>query len=142
MVTKQGTDGKQIKLLSNYFRLVTKPQWRIVHYHVEFAPEIEIVRVRCGVLSQHAESFGTGYLFDGSQLFTTKKFDKDVTVLQATSKQGVNYTITIKFVGYISTAEPRFLQVLNLILRRSMKGLNLEQVGRNLFDPHARVSYC
>ncbi|XP_017858424.1 PREDICTED: protein piwi [Drosophila arizonae] len=140
VVTKQGSDGKQIKLLSNYFRLNTKPQWRIVHYHVDFAPEIELVRVRCGVLSEHAKSFGTGYLFDGNQLFTTKKFDEDVTVLQATSKQGVNYTITIKCVGYISTAEPRFLQVLNLILRRSMKGLNLEQVGRNLFDPHARVS--
>lgn len=131
----------QIRLLSNYYRLQTKPQWRIVHYHVDFAPEIELVRVRCGVLSQHARILGTGYLFDGNQLFTTKKFEQDVTVLKATSKQGVNYTITIKCVGYISTAEPRFLQVLNLILRRAMKGLNLEQVGRNLFDPHARVSY-
>nr|QID20010.1 piwi [Drosophila buzzatii] len=140
VVTKQGSDGNRIKLLSNYYRLNTKPQWRIVHYHVDFSPEIEVLRVRCGVLSEHARSLGTGYLFDGSQLFTTKKFDEDVTVLQVTSKQGVNHTITIKYVGYISTAEPRFLQVLNLILRRSMKGLNLEQVGRNLFDPHARIS--
>ncbi|XP_023160702.1 protein piwi [Drosophila hydei] len=140
VVTKRGKEGMQIRLLSNYYRLQTKPQWRIVHYHVDFAPEIELVRVRCGVLSQHARILGTGYLFDGNQLFTTKKFEQDVTVLKATSKQGVNYTITIKCVGYISTAEPRFLQVLNLILRRAMKGLNLEQVGRNLFDPHARVS--
>ncbi|EDW63285.1 protein piwi [Drosophila virilis] len=139
IVTKRGQDGTPIKLLSNFYRLKTKPQWRIVHYHVDFAPEVEVVRVRCGILSEHARILGTGYLFDGAQLFTTKKFEQDVTVLQATSKQGVNYTITIKFVGYISAAEPRFLQVLNLILRRSMKGLNLEQVGRNLFDPHARI---
>jgi len=113
--------------------------WRIAHYHVDFSPEIEMVRVRCGILSNHAAILGTGYLFDGKQLFTAKKFEENVTVLQSRSNQDVDYTITIKFVGFISTAEQRFMQVLNLILRRSMKGLHLEQVGRNLFDPKARV---
>ncbi|EDW02946.1 protein piwi [Drosophila grimshawi] len=139
VLTKRGEEGKPIKLISNFYSLKTRPQWRIIHYHVNFEPEIAVVRVRCGVLSQHAPALGTGYLFDGMQLFTTKKFEQDVTVLKATSKQGVDYTITIKSVGIISSVEPRFLQVLNLILRRSMKGLKLEQVGRNLFDPHARV---
>lgn len=140
VVSKIGKDGEPIKLLSNYFRVKTKPQWRIVHYHVEFTPELESVRVRCGVLSEHARSFGAGYLFDGKQLFTTKKFEEDVTVLQVKSKQGIDYTINIKYVGVISSVEPRFLQVLNLILRRSMKGLKLELVGRNLFDPNSRVA--
>ncbi|KAH8403084.1 hypothetical protein KR222_004302, partial [Zaprionus bogoriensis] len=140
VVTKQGKDGEPIKLLSNFYRVRTKPQWRIEHYHVDFKPEVEALRVRCGILSNHARVLGTGYLFDGKQLFTTKKFEQDVTVLQGKSKQDIEYTITIKRVGFISAVEPRFLQVLNLILRRSMKGLNLEQVGRNLFDPHARVA--
>lgn len=139
VVSKQGKDGAPIKLVSNYYRVKTKPQWRIEHYHVDFKPDIEVLRVRCGVLSNHAAILGKGYLFDGKQLFTTKKFESDVTVLQGKSKQDIDYTITIKCVGFISAAEPRFLQVLNLILRRSMKGLNLELVGRNLFDPHARV---
>lgn len=96
--------------------------------------------MRCGILSNHAAILGTGYLFDGKQLFTTIKFEQDVTVLQSRSKQDIDYKITIKFVGFISPAEQRFMQVLNLILRRSMKGLHLEQVGRNLFDPQARVN--
>ncbi|ALC39293.1 piwi [Drosophila busckii] len=140
VLTKVGTDGQPIQLQSNYFSLRTKPQWEIQHYCVDFVPDIEMVRVRCGVLSEHARILGTGYLFDGKQLFTTKKFEENTVVLNTTSKQGVDYTITIKWVGLISTAESRFLQVLNLILRRSMKGLKLEQVGRNLFDPHAKVA--
>lgn len=139
VVSKQGKDGTPIQLVSNYYRVKTKPQWRIEHYHVDFMPEVEVLRVRCGILSEHAAVLGKGYLFDGKQLFTTKKFEQDVTVLQGKSKQDIDYTITIKCVGFISAVEPRFLQVLNLILRRSMKGLNLELVGRNLFDPHARV---
>ncbi|KAL7738918.1 hypothetical protein ACLKA6_016921 [Drosophila palustris] len=140
VVTKSGKDGQPIRLITNFFRVKTTPKWRIAHYHVDFSPDIEMVRVRCGILSNHAAILGTGYLFDGKQLFTTVKFEQDVTVLQSRSKQDVDYKITIKFVGFISPAEQRFMQVLNLILRRSMKGLHLEQVGRNLFDPQARVA--
>lgn len=139
VVSKVGRDGEPIRLITNFFRVKTTPKWRIAHYHVDFSPDIEMTRVRCGILSNHAAILGTGYLFDGKQLFTTRKFDQDVTVLQSRSRQDVDYAITIKFVGFISPAEQRFMQVLNLLLRRSMKGLQLEQVGRNLFDPQARV---
>eukprot|EP00099_Drosophila_melanogaster_P011508 NP_001285825.1 P-element induced wimpy testis, isoform B [Drosophila melanogaster] len=139
LVSKKGTDGVPVMLQTNFFRLKTKPEWRIVHYHVEFEPSIENPRVRMGVLSNHANLLGSGYLFDGLQLFTTRKFEQEITVLSGKSKLDIEYKISIKFVGFISCAEPRFLQVLNLILRRSMKGLNLELVGRNLFDPRAKI---
>ncbi|KAH8412600.1 hypothetical protein KR009_003550 [Drosophila setifemur] len=139
VVSKRGTDGVPIWLLTNFFRLKTKPEWRIVHYHVVFEPSVENLRVRMGILSNHAAFFGSGYLFDGTQLFTLRKLEQDLTVLRAKSKLDIDYTISIKFVGFISTAESRFLQVLNLILRRAMKGLKLELVGRNLFDPQAKV---
>ncbi|KAH8341627.1 hypothetical protein KR059_012367 [Drosophila kikkawai] len=139
ILSKKGTDGQQISLQSNFFRLKTKPEWRIVHYHVQFEPSIENPRVRMGILSDHSKVLGSGYLFDGMQLFTIRKLEKDVSVLRGKSKLNIDYTITVKFVGFISTVEPRFLQVLNLILRRSMKGLKLELVGRNLFDPHAKI---
>ncbi|XP_017099105.2 protein piwi [Drosophila bipectinata] len=139
VVSKKGSDGVPIRLQSNFFRLKTVPEWRIVHYHVEFEPPIENVRVRMGILSDQSNFLGQGYLFDGMQLFSARKYPQDVTVLRVQSKLGTEYTITIKFVGFISTSETRFLQVLNLILRRSMKGLKLELVGRNLFDPHAKI---
>ncbi|EDV32449.2 uncharacterized protein Dana_GF14047 [Drosophila ananassae] len=140
VVTKKGSDGVPIRLQSNFFRLKTVPEWRIVHYHVEFEPPIENIRVRMGILSDQSKFLGAGYLFDGMQLFSVRKYPQDLTVLRVKSKLGTDYTITIKFVGFISTSETRFLQVLNLILRRSMKGLKLELVGRNLFDPHAKIS--
>ncbi|KAH8261817.1 hypothetical protein KR038_009051, partial [Drosophila bunnanda] len=139
IISKKGTEGQPISLQTNFFRLKTKPEWRIAHYHVQFEPSVENPRVRMGILSDHAKVLGSGYLFDGLQLFTTRKYAQEVTVLRGKSKLDIEYTITVKFVGFISTVEPRFLQVLNLILRRSMKGLNLELVGRNLFDPHAKI---
>ncbi|XP_017059225.2 protein piwi [Drosophila ficusphila] len=139
LVSKKGAEGNKVLLQTNFFRLNTKPDWRIVHYHVEFEPTIENPRVRMGILSNHADVLGSGYLFDGMQLFTTRKFEQELTMLKGRSKLDIEYTIKIKCVGFISSAEPRFLQVLNLILRRSMKGLNLELVGRNLFDPQAKI---
>ncbi|BFF94970.1 protein piwi [Drosophila madeirensis] len=139
VVSKKGHEGEPIRLQSNFFRIQTKPEWRVVHYHVDFEPELENIRVRMGILSNHANILGSGYLFDGKQLFTNKKFEKELTVLCGQSKMGIDYKISVKYVGVISNAEPRFLQVLNLILRRSMKGLKLELVGRNLFDPLAKI---
>ncbi|KAL7742990.1 hypothetical protein ACLKA6_011357 [Drosophila palustris] len=101
VVTKSGKDGQPIRLITNFFRVKTTPKWRIAHYHVDFSPDIEMVQVRCGILSNHAAILGTGYLFDGKQLFTTIKFEQDVTVLQSRSKQDVDYKITIKFVGFV-----------------------------------------
>lgn len=35
--------------------------------------------------------------------------------------------------------ESQSLQILNLILRRAMGGLELQLVGRNFYDPDAKV---
>lgn len=138
MISKTGSLGKEITLQTNYFRLLTTPTWKIHQYHVTFAPEIELRRLKSGILSEHRELLG-GYLYDGSKLFTTTKLKEEKTILHTKSKQGEKYVITIKYVGVISMTEWQSLQILNLILRRSMEGLKLQLVGRNFYDPVAKV---
>lgn len=136
--TKCGSQGQPVSLQTNYFRLLTTPTWRIFQYHVDFSPSVELKRVRGGILSEHRSLLG-GYLYDGSKLFTTTKLRDDKTVLQTKSKNGEEYIITIKFVGIISMTEWQSLQILNLILRRAMGCLKLQLVGRNFFDPVAKI---
>lgn len=138
VTSKIGVQGSKILLQTNYFRLKTTPTWRLYQYHVSFSPTIELKRLKGGILSEHRTKLG-GYLFDGSNLFTTVKLDEDQTILHTKSRQGENYVITIKYVGQISMTEWQSLQILNLILRRSMEGLKLQLVGRNFFDPIAKV---
>lgn len=126
-------------LQTNYFRLITLPTWRIYQYHVEFAPSIELKRLKSGILSEHRARFG-GYLYDGSKLFSTVKLPDAQTILHTKSKQGENYVITIKYIGVISMTEWQSLQVLNLILRRAMEGLKLQLVGRDFYDAVAKVT--
>lgn len=138
VISKTGSLGKEITLQTNYFRLLTTPTWKIHQYHVSFSPEIELRRLKSGILSEHRELLG-GYLYDGSKLFTTTKLKEEKTILHTKSKQGENYVITVKYVGVISMTEWQSLQILNLILRRSMEGLKLQLVGRNFYDPVAKV---
>ncbi|XP_039962265.1 protein piwi [Bactrocera tryoni] len=136
--TKMGSGGAPVTLQTNYYRLLTKPTWRIFQYHVDFSPHIELRRVRGGMLSEHRATLG-GYLYDGTKLFTSCKLAEEKTVIRAKSKFGDNYTIVIKYVGVISMTEWQSLQILNLILRRSMEGLKLQLVGRNFYDALAKI---
>ncbi|TMW49547.1 hypothetical protein DOY81_005376 [Sarcophaga bullata] len=138
VTSKMGSQGSKILLQTNYFRLITTPTWRLYQYHVSFSPPIELRRLKGGILSEHRSKLG-GYLYDGSKLFTTVKLPEDQTVLHTKSRQGENYVITIKYVGLISMTEWQSLQILNLILRRSMEGLKLQLVGRNFYDPIAKI---
>ncbi|XP_018800241.1 PREDICTED: protein piwi [Bactrocera latifrons] len=136
--TKMGSGGAPVTLQTNYYRLLTKPTWRIFQYHVDFSPHIELRRVRGGMLSEHRATLG-GYLYDGTKLFTSCKLAEEKTVIRAKSKFGDSYTIVIKYVGVISMTEWQSLQILNLILRRSMEGLKLQLVGRNFYDALAKI---
>lgn len=136
--SKCGISGKQLSLQTNYFRLLTTPAWRIYQYHISFSPEVELRRVRGGILSQYKDLFG-GYIYDGMKMFSTTKLRDDLMNLETTSKSGEKYVITVKYVGVISMKESQSLQILNLILRRALEGLKLQLVGKNFFDAVAKI---
>lgn len=106
-----------------------------------FDPECLAQRVQSFLVGQHRNDIG-GYLFDGAQLFAVRKLHEDENVrveFRTTTRDGTTYTIQMQFTKIVLMSEQESLQVLNLILRRNMKGLNLTLVGRNFYDPAAMV---
>lgn len=99
-----------------------------------------MARLRNALVMQHKDKIG-GFLFDGTQLFLTRELDTEKGIVQFTSKTRTDevYTLTLKFTKIVEMTEQESLQILNLILRRATKGLELQLVGRNFYDAAARV---
>lgn len=137
--SKIGSTGQQFLYKANYFRLRTKPSWAIYQYRVEFAPHIDVSRIRKAIFKAHKSMFD-GYIFDGTMLLTSKRLKEETTQIATRRTDGSEIVLTIRFVGQVRMTEQSSLQVLNLILRRAMEGLRLQQVGRNFFDAVSKIS--
>lgn len=121
-------------LTANYFRLTRKTEWSLYKYHVTFEPEVLMARVRNALIFNHKPKFG-GYLFDGTQLFLTRKLEESQLNLVSTNREDVEHRIKLRFTKQILMSDNESIQVLNLILRRAMQGLQLKLVQRNYYDP-------
>lgn len=139
-VSKKGTSGQKVLLTTNHFRLVKKPDWQLYQYRVDFSPPIEHRRFMDKLIREQKNNLG-GYLFDGTILFLCKKLPDDVTEFMTKDRDGNPIQTTVKFVKLISMLNGESIQILNLILRRSMAALDLQLVGRNFFDAIAKVIF-
>ncbi len=66
--------------------MVSKPNWRLYQYHVDFEPTIQSKRLKIGLVKQRSDLFPNN-AFDGSTLFTTTKLLEEVTTITATTKR-------------------------------------------------------
>lgn len=140
VVSKVGTSGERVRLYSNYFKLVKNKDWMIHQYRVDFEPECVFDRLRKALIWQKKDLFG-GHVFDGQQLFTIKKLPDDITRYAVTARDETVYNVTVKFTNLVSQSENQSIQIMNLILRKAMDSLKLQLVGRNFFDPDAKVKF-
>lgn len=142
VVSKIGQTGKRVPLQANYFTLLRHPDWTIYQYRIDFKPEVHLEAFRKFLIRQLKDDLIGAYLFDGTQLFTLRKLDGgDEFEKMVSGRDDGEVMVCFKFTKVVSMAESASLQILNLILRRAMGGLNLQLVGRNFFDPKATVSF-
>lgn len=113
--TKTGTTGTPVTLQANYFRFLRRPNWQIYRYHVEFKPEVLSEKLRKALIFSQKEMLG-GYLFDGTQLFLTRKLESDVVEKSVTGRiDNETYILVIKFTGEVSMSESTSLQILKWV---------------------------
>lgn len=138
--TKQGSSGKKLKLSANYFQLIRKPHFEFSLYRVDFEPEVEMAPLRKAFVMTQRLLLG-GYLFDGANMiYLTKKLEKTTETFHCESRLGIRHAMTIKDTGTtIRMTDAMATQILNVILRRTMDGLALQLVGRNMYDPKTPV---
>lgn len=136
-----------MKLLSNYFRMVTAPDWTIYQYRVDFSQEEDRTFVKRSWFREavaNNNKFKQGYLFDGSVLFSihpiVQKNDiLSLTILDRNTNDPIK--ITIRLTGEVKSGDQPYLQIFNILLRRVMEKLDLKLLGRKYYDPHAKVDF-
>ncbi|NXP80195.1 PIWL1 protein, partial [Ramphastos sulfuratus] len=138
--SKTGTSGSVIKLVANYFRVMSRPQWALYQYHVGYNPEMEARRLRSALLFQHEKLIGKTHAFDGSLLFLPRKLDNKVTEVFSRTRNGEDVKITITLTNELPPSSPACLQFYNIIFRRILKMLNLQQIGRNYYNPNDSIT--
>lgn len=73
-----GTSGSAIQLTANFFRILSRPQWVLYQYHVDFKPPMESRRLRSALLFHHEEALGSARSFDGALLFLPHRLHSKV----------------------------------------------------------------
>ena len=88
------------------------------------------------MVRDHKETLGD-YIFDGSMLFSINNYCPNGNPLMLTSagSDSKPVNITIKVVGEVYPTSFHYIQFFNIILRKCMENLNLQQLGRNYYDP-------
>ena len=76
----EGTSGDKIKILCNYFEVISQPNWVLYQYHVDFSPLIESRRMRVGLMKPHDALFPMNKAFDGSTIYSLTLLPDEVDV--------------------------------------------------------------
>ncbi|XP_030846820.1 seawi isoform X1 [Strongylocentrotus purpuratus] len=136
---KQAIAGDKIALIANGFKLKTKPDWQLYQYRVDFEPEILNPRARFALLKGHSALLGKGLTLDMDTMYSLFKLAEKVTNLSAERKDGSNVNICVTHVATLNPMAPNTLHLYNVLFRRCLKMINMEQVGRNYYDPTAAI---
>uniref|UniRef100_A0A8C5I0Z8 Piwi domain-containing protein n=1 Tax=Gouania willdenowi TaxID=441366 RepID=A0A8C5I0Z8_GOUWI len=134
--SKSGTSGKPISLSSNFFRLLSCPQWVLYQYHIKFEPPMESRRLRSALIYQHEQTLGKAKIFDGGMLFLPIRLAQKETILHSETRNKEAVKITVTLTNELPPSSPVCIQFYNLILRKILKLLHLQQIGRNYYNPH------
>ncbi|XP_064210077.1 piwi-like protein 1 [Anguilla rostrata] len=133
--SKSGVSGAPIELRANFFRILSRPQWVLFQYHVDYNPPMESRRLRSALLFQHDETLGTARTFDGAILFLPRRLHNTETVLHSETRHGEKVKITVTLTNELPPTSPVCLQFYNIIFRRVLRMLNMQQIGRHYYNP-------
>uniref|UniRef100_A0A674BYW6 Piwi-like RNA-mediated gene silencing 1 n=1 Tax=Salmo trutta TaxID=8032 RepID=A0A674BYW6_SALTR len=135
--SKSGFSGSPIELKANFFKILSRPQWVLYQYHVDFKPVMESRRLRSALIYQHEETLGKARTFDGALLFLPHKLHNTVhtTVLYSETRMGEKVQITVTLTNELPPTSPVCLQFYNIIFRRVLRMLNMQQIGRHYYNP-------
>lgn len=139
-----GTAGTPVRLSANYFKLITHTDWCLYQYRVDFAPEEDRTRIKKMLYAQATKELLTGYVFDGSMMFSSQRISPDPLELFVDPPEGSERTdkirITTRLVADVEVGDYHLIQFFNILLRRCLQFMNLQMVGRNFYDALAKIA--
>ncbi|XP_041456323.1 piwi-like protein 1 [Lytechinus variegatus] len=136
---KKAMSGQAIPLYANGFKLKTRPNWQLHLYRVDFDPQILNPRARFALLKHHQELLGREFTLDMDTMYSIVKLAEKVTNLTSERNDGSTANIKVTHVSTLNPMAPNTLHLYNVIFRRVLKIIKMEQVGRNYYDPKAAI---
>lgn len=134
---ERGIAGKEVSASANYIpiRCKNKAVWQ---YAISYQPEIDSKGMRRRLLFEHSDIVGKVRAFDGAILYLPIQLEQKVTLL--TSIRPTDQAeVTVK-VQLVKTLEPSSCTHLyNVIFKRIMRILQMQQVGRHYYQPKLRI---
>lgn len=115
---KKGATGWKVSLVTNHFKLKTKPNFGVYQYDVSYSPQQESKRVRVGLLRSQSDLIGQVHAFDGMMLFLPIRLPEKETILNVTKFNGDPVVMTIKHTTDVAKDSPSMVQLFNIIFRR------------------------
>ncbi|OXA44828.1 Protein aubergine [Folsomia candida] len=129
---KKGSTGAPMQFLSNYFTLDKRTDWGIFHYRVDFAPADIETREKKQLFRNHKDKFGGNYIFDGSSLYP-------LVVCSVRDSDKSKVEMTIHLVATLTPTDVMYLQVFNILMRKCLEFMELEELGRHFYDRHKAI---
>lgn len=115
---KRGTTGQEINVVSNYIRMMNRPNCALYQYNVTYAPHIESKRLRLALLYSY-QGIGQTKAFDGMILYLPHKLPDQVTKFTTTTQRDqTRVEVCITLTNELSADSPICLQLFNVIFRR------------------------
>lgn len=140
IVDKKGASGSSLNLTTNFFSFDSDKDWRLYQYHVDFNPMIDSRKMRAGLLFTHSDILGPTRVFDGMILYLPKKLPQEVMELFSEKKNdGEKVRITIKLTNSFASTSPQCLHLYNVIFKRVLNLIEMQQIGRNYYNMHLAV---
>ncbi|XP_056389515.1 piwi-like protein 1 [Hyla sarda] len=136
--SKSGVSGRSIQLRTNHVKLVSRPQWVLYQYHVDYNPQMESRALRSALLYHHDELIGKARAFDGTVLFLPRRLNKISEVFSST-RSGEKVKITITLTNELPPTSPTCFHFYNIIFRKLLKMMNMKQIGRNYYNPNDSI---
>lgn len=115
---KRGTTGREINVVSNYIKMMNRPNCALYQYNVSYSPPIENKRLRLALLYSY-QGIGQTKAFDGMILYLPHKLPDQVTKHTAiTQRDQTPVEVCITLTNELSADSPICLQLFNIIFRR------------------------
>ncbi|KAI5088129.1 piwi-like protein 2 isoform X1 [Silurus meridionalis] len=138
MLKKVGSKGNPVSIASNYIPIQCHNE-AVFQYHVTFTPNVESVGMRYGMMKDHRSTTGDVVAFDGSILYLPKRLE-DVVHLKAERRtDNLEIDIKVQMTKILPPHSDLCIPFYNVVLRRVMKILGLNLIGRNHYDPKSAV---
>ncbi|OXA45717.1 Protein piwi [Folsomia candida] len=138
--TGMGKSGTVQRFFVNYFQLQMKKTIEFRLYLVNFDPEIDHIPKRKALLRMREADIGP-YLFEGTQLFTTRIIPIENLRFEASfpDKPDDVWTVNIDFIRQCDRREPVVTQLYNVLLKKAQETLALTLLGRFYFDSEQKI---